>query len=607
LISFYPRTLQSALSAYGSVDYAPFFTSTDRHCQKYQLPNVVINVEQKATVKQCLPFPLNRPYLDLANANIGLWSLNSTTVNPVRLNSQLTPAIMDFEVYMAFKDVELYAPVQVQSGEVSSSVIDAGMDYVKMLLRTAKPMFQYTSVWQMIGRSARSVAEAMGFSRPLLVPSIVHVDKDRGSMCYVSGAPDFSEKLSLDPRVSMDVSGARIPLCKEGDTNIKEITSKWGLVARDIVVDRSYEVRPTISLASGTTFHTTPLAFASLPFNFWRGIIDFKFEFVSNALLRTRYAIVVVPPGSTSPASYVPGITYETFLVDVVGRTEAIISVPYYNSDTFTSMSPLSTSSLLSNFTRLVVFCIDVVQGQTGTPTNLPYNVFVRAGKDFELAVPLGSVLKQYVVTQSGESSSAGSGESSVATFGEKVTDLLQLSRRFSFDARFNTNNISAYGIVALPCDGFFNSTTTSIGGPVPIIVYLHLNPFYKYLASAYLGRTGGYRFKFYKRLDCSVRAWILQAGGYGLGPVGQQPYLVAPIALSTKDNAVLELEIPSQCSELFTAGYNAATGVPAGSSGYTLSIENLLTVDTAMELDMYSAGADDFKVGGFLCAPLLK
>jgi len=304
----------------------------------------------------------------------------------------------------------------------------------------------------------------------------------------------------------------------------------------------------------------------------------------------------VVPPDCPAPSAYAPGVTYETYIVDVVGRTEMVIVVPYYSSEAFSSTTLLGPSGADTRFTRLLVFPADVAQGFTGSPVNIPYNVFIRGGKDYELAVPWGNLLGRYTIV-------AESGGNSVPVFGERVTDLLQLTRRFCLNAIFNTtNDTDTYRSVMLPLDGYPNGTT-GLSPYAEIITQAYEIPFWKYLASAYLGRTGGYRYKFVKLAEFSCRAYLTQ-DRIGITDVPVDTNSLSPLVVSPKDQSVIEIEIPSTINRLFTPGFNSATNSMEFGS-YVLTITNVEA--SGMSFDLYSSVADDFTCRGFLCAPFLR
>jgi len=102
----------------------------------------------------------------------------------------------------------------------------------------------------------------------------------------------------------------------------------------------NYACDPMLCDLSNSTvyYEMTPLAFVSTLFTYWRGELEFKVEFVGNALLRQRAVIYIVPPNEAAPLTYTPGINYLTTLVDIVGRTEVIVKVPFFSSQQFNTI-----------------------------------------------------------------------------------------------------------------------------------------------------------------------------------------------------------------------------------------------------------------------------
>lgn len=614
ILSFYPQVGNSSTMINST---QPFTLPTLFASKNYspspwlQLPHLQLNMEQTNTAEFCLPFPNNVQTIDIATG--GDWWANARTLNPLLLNSGLTPTNPLIEIYASYEDVELYGPVQVQ-GELKPHLLSRGLNYVSELLSYASGYYPMMTPYAAVAKFGGALAERMGFSRPLITVEDAIFRKINSSLAYVSGEPDASEKLSLDPRISLDVSGSRIPMAKDDDTNCLAIARKWGLI---LVGNTSSALTLEVEPAFGepltlSTWVQTPLEFVSGFFQFWKGSIEYKFEFVSNSLLRQRVAIYIVPPNSIAPTSYSAGITYPVTLVDVVGRTETVVTVPFYHTKPFMELDAHNNVVSVSG-TRIVILRVFATQGQSGTATNLPVNVYVRAGPDFEWAVPNSFRNAETLVIQGDLGIVEIQGDlvdsASVPVFGEKVEDLLQLTRRSTYVA----NITGALGVeLNLPFYGFPEAATT-VGvtalGTTPINYTISTSVALRRLMSAYIGCSGGIRYK----LLNPTGTYYLLANRYDTVGTVSRPARPAPYnrqpsgtAVSFTENKLIEVELPMQTPEFFVHAARATGQTAAGSNpGQVLNIRTATAA--TMDLAVYHSAADDFVCRGWLTTPLVQ
>lgn len=454
----------------------------------------------------------------------------------------------------------------------------------------------------MMVSSIGRIAEMMGFSRPLVPPLKQIVARKNTPMAYVSGCPDFSEKLALDPGVCLDVSGVKIPLAKPDDTNVAVVSRRWGMLDKSRAGAYDYSAAPHQLFSQN---HLTPLYFVSALFRFWRGTIRFKVEFVANALIRQRYAIYIVPPLQTSPVVYAPSITFKTIMVDIAGRTEVIVDVPYMSPSNYQTVDYLSVVSSTA-YTRIAIVPIDVAQGFTGTPPDVRYNVYVSAGDDYELANPFLDLINQYVITQ---------GKTNVATFGESVTDLLQLTRRpVRYTQYFPGTTAHLVTLPMYPLTRTVNPGATfgvSSAFSVPISL-LGLSATYTgWIGSAYLGMSGGMRYKLLKSESTAAGTYEISVTHANCGNKTSVDLSLEGNGrgCSVVDDDIQEVELPMMVpgAFVFAARYFGSDPTTRGATKTCDCISIYrpwLGVSTGTQL--YQSAAEDFILKGFLCTPTI-
>lgn len=606
IVFFYPQ-VEHGTSEYSISTVLPsFMTGTPNRQLMVQyscLPNLTIEYEQYCTKSICLPFPKTGPAMTISTDND--WVLAHFEVVPALLNNGATPVAPVIDIYASYEDVDLFGPIFAEMGEVDSRWISRSLSYLSTLLGTAAGSFPFITPYHRMTQAAYHVAEAMGFSRPLLPAQTVEVMRQQTTLSYVSGQPDFSEKLSLDPSVCLDTSGSKIPLSRPNDTSLDFFVKDWSLLASNYFVNNGFNCHPMAihALNTDTTFSLHKLAMASSMFKYWTGSLEYKFVFVANALLRQRVAIYVVPPNQTAPSSYTTSIGYLTTLVNISGRTEVIVKVPYFAVTNYLSVlghldNMYSGVSLDTTKTRIVLVYIDSAQGFTGTPPNIPYNVYVRGGPDFELACPSCENMTDYVIQQSGRVN--------VSTFGENVKDLLQLTRRPCLAMQLQSVP-SIFALPMFPVQAGLTSIGLTGGVSTAITVDATRNTFTSWLGSCYMGCTGGSRWKLFS--PGGVGTWRATVG---LQPVGGNTILpaLAPNGrgFSIQQRSDLtEVEVPSLTIGNFTFaaryfGVNGASWKPCDGV-----IFYLVSSTGPTNVDCYHSTADDFVLRGFLCPPVVK
>lgn len=588
-----------------------------------QLPHVLVNTEEASTTEIQLLWMRNKCLMHMDDED---WFPIVTTINPVVLNSQATPASQKIDVYVSYHDVSLYIPIEPHGGRVEDDGwLSSRLNYVSTILNAGSSALPFLSPWAAVTGALGKFAGAMGFSRPISVPMTILALAPTPNIAFVSGAPDFSSKLALDPAVSLDISGCRFPNTSPRDTNLDEITTKWGLVAADVPLVNNFPpvflVTPTVCLISGSgIIATTPLAFAASFFQYWRGDMEMKFEFVANPLLRCRYAIQVIPPGLVIPANYDGFSSYQNTIVEVVGRTEAVITIPYNYRVPYSPVVDFNYPLQMGGGgPHVVIYILDNVQGFTGTSPGLRVNAWIRAAKDFNLAKPRLTFVNKYTTDIVAHGGNAD-GETNVATFGENVTDLLQLTRR---PVRAYVMTAGSYVSLSLPVVPPVPSDTPALGLTTASSSAISLRTmswtYSSLLSTAYWCTSGGSRIKL-RDLDRSA-AYHAFADHNRLGAINMMvtypppaPYSwpgtltstgIAYFCGSSAGNQMFEVEIPSAIRQAFTpgplAGINNLVDVTVDSVNFSREAA------VSGPIEVYYAGADDFIVRSPYCTPQFR
>jgi len=229
--------------------------------------------------------------------------------------------------------------------------------------------------------------------------------------------------------------------------------------------------------------------------------------------------------------------------------------------------------------------------GPSATPVYPKINVWIRAGETFSVGVPTSRWIDDVVV----EGKIVGLGKASEMTFGEVVDDLLLLSRRAVFINSVNFVD-SAMMISAQPF-----IPNSSHQGPVFIDTSQYMS-FGTYLSTAFLGESGGWCYKLVHDFyvpgvkDITTAYQSLESAFATEGSSGK-----GTILLDGQEEKIIEVRVPDRNPYSFR--YTGS--IYDGSSQYeTVVMTSSADSESEVSTTIYQAHADDYRIGGFLCAP---
>jgi hypothetical protein len=290
-----------------------------------------------------------------------------------------------------------------------------------------------------------------------------------------------------------------------------------------------------------------------------------------------------------------------TTIIEVAGSTCTEIEVPYLHLAPFLVTDLDFMSPAIAGQTRVVYFSLTSPTGPAETPV-FPYvNLYIRGDSSLAFGVPSVSALDNFKV-QGLDNDSVGMlgiGKQSMAVFGEVVDDLLVLTRRserYGFEADF-TNSPSYFSFPVVPRvrnefpqEGVFSS-----------LWWTHAT----FLPTAFWGNTGGYVHRIYcpkttgyyitSALDTTGVPDIRRADGDGM------------VYMTPANNPTFEIHVPDRNPEMFRSGIPIAEDAPQFTEVIILEGDMTEPVEPLGRWQFAVSGADDFRVGGFLAAPVLE
>lgn len=473
------------------------------------------------------------------------------------------------KTYVWATDVQLAVPTQTNPGGL---VPQAGNDEygVGPISRPATAVANAAGALKhlaMIGPYARATeaaanataaaASALGYSRPAVISPPHLVKRVFGNLANMN-TEDTSTRLTADVKQELTLDPRTVGLDGEDQMTILSIAKResyltsfsWSALQSSESRLASFVVDPMQYdyYAAGTTneMHLTALAYAALPFQYWRGDIMFRFQVVCSGLHRGRLKIVYDPYATPSGTTAEYNTAY-TYVVDIAEEKDFTVTVgwgqptPYRQryplqsaarNFAITSASlPLATTNTGNGF--LSVYVVEPLTQISADIPSMAVNVFVSAGDNFEVSKfiygnlsNLRLVSTPYTVAQAGGPPDLGEHTSAhdaphhdtpvltMATsnplhdhttevfFGENIVSFRQLLKRYtpSFKTRCTTTLGSGLNIVTLAhpvIPSHRNTSTVATGTPVHYPSGQN-TALINYVISAFCGWRGSSRWKVY-------------------------------------------------------------------------------------------------------------
>lgn len=432
----------------------------------------------------------------------------------------------------------------IQASEVEESVTTKVSSAVAQAagalssVPTIAPMALATS---MVATTVGEAARLYGFSRPSgpAEPSAMR-PKFMGPLA-VTDAGDSLEKLSVtgaqqttvDPRVIGINAGDELCISDIAGRESLFGSISWSSTASNGTLLYNYRVQPFAMPLETTTFHPTACAFASHPFEFWRGTMRYRFMFCNSAYHRGKVRITWDPNYCSRAGEPELNVALSR-IVDLEVERDVTIDIPWGASTTFLSKPvALSGATGFSSSTRYTsgqpqsngVLSLHVQNNLTSSgtaATAIAVLVFVSC-PDLCVAVPneyaLNSCLNVFSGTvQSSEEEDASeslppTGQNVVSLhssgcppsaalvyFGEEILSFRQLLKRYVAHSTFYLPSMAS-GWAAIVNPDFpqykgysarsIHLTTTGKKFNFVKNTLLH------YLAPAFLACRGGHRVKY--------------------------------------------------------------------------------------------------------------
>lgn len=388
----------------------------DDRVEASQRPHVFIDPNTSEGGELCLPFFWFKNSVSIPDKewrNLGLVNI-STLARLRHANENRTP--LTISIYVYGKNITLSTPTS-HVGAISPQANERENDeYGKIshpahsvanwagYLSEAPIIGPFARATQMIAGGIGGLAQLFGYSRPRdLTPRGTYVYRAGGEMS-IANAPtqvtslgiDNKKEVSIDPRVTgLDGTDdmALIPLAKRESylTNIV-----WDPSQPIDTHLMTFEVSPLQGRIDANEYHVAPSAWVSLPFEYWKGTMRFRFSIVSSAFHRGRLKFVW-DPDFIAPGLEANFNTNYTTIVDITNQKDFTIEVGWGQSTSYLPVGHMSNFPSYSESARISksavangTLSVYVVNELTSPGDLMPIEilVFTSMMDDFEIASP---------------------------------------------------------------------------------------------------------------------------------------------------------------------------------------------------------------------------
>jgi len=396
-----------------------------------QKPNIHLNPTTCEGGELVCPFLWHYNSLNVVGADwteMGFMTLREFTPL-VHANGSISP--VNITIYAWATDVVLSGPTQWNPASITpqakSEYSKTPVSYVSSSVASMAKKFvsapvigPYAKATEMGANAVGAIATLFGYSKPPDLKQTMIVPRSTYDLSGSTGLDDVT-KFTVDPKQELSIDPAIVGLNSEDEMEITRIASRESFLTTfawlpgettdtllfSCVVDPfMFRTNPEATIAEDgiTEVHLTSLAFACLPFDYWRGSIKFRFQVVASAYHRGKLLISYDPERVGANVSL--NTSYCT-VVDIAEnpdfeicaawsqsesyRKHLDLASPTVSTDLFSvtpTIPPYASSSSEWGNGMIAVRVVNPLMSPGESTTAIYCNVFVSAGDDFEVAVP---------------------------------------------------------------------------------------------------------------------------------------------------------------------------------------------------------------------------
>jgi hypothetical protein len=406
-----------------------------------QRPHVWLNPTNSEGGDLIVPFMYHLDYASIALSN--LEELGSVVIYPTVPLKHATGSneSVRITVYAWMEDVELTGLTSIdsstlvpQSGE--DEIDEANKDGIvsgpaSTVARFAKALSPipwlrpYAMATSSVADGLASAARLFGYSRPPVTAAPTPMRPTTIGSLALCTTPDTADKLTvddkqeltIDPRISgvdSNVDPMDISTIAKRSSYLTNFT--WPTGAQPDTLLFNIRVSPVVwseEAAVPIKFRFPPCAAAALPFKYWNGTMNYRFQVVSSKFHRGRLRLTYDPNFNSSSVtntnySRIVDISEETDFTVSISNNQPTSLLTHHLPGEDSATEVYSTTEYISidsgNGVLGVYVLNDLAVPDTTVDNDITINVFVSASDDFEVFVPDDHFQRFMLYPQSGES-----------------------------------------------------------------------------------------------------------------------------------------------------------------------------------------------------------
>lgn len=394
-----------------------------------QRPHIMLDPTNSQGGEMVLPFFWNKNLLDIPGED---W--NSMGVLKISTLQGLKHALgatdtVTINVFAWAEAVRFAIPTQTEPGAIAPQADEYGTGAISRPATvvaniasklTGVPVIGPFAMATQIGATATGAMAALfGYSKPPEIDSRSVRIVNRSSIATTVGTEQV-DKLTVDPKQELTIDPCTVGLKTTDEMEVLNIAQhETYLTAFDWDVGTNQEtllwncvVDPCLHRVLNSELHFTAPCFATLPFDYWRGTMIFRFQVICSKYHKGRLKIVY-DPNNTPLGGVAEYNTAYTTIVDISDTTDFTIKAGWGQPFSYrehlgvtiptTENAMFSTTPLLydSNSTRfgngtLAVYVVnELTVPNTTIDNDIEVNVFVSVDDDFEIAQPSAATVSK--------------------------------------------------------------------------------------------------------------------------------------------------------------------------------------------------------------------
>jgi hypothetical protein len=558
-----------------------------------QRPHIYINPTECQGGTLCIPFVHYQNTLRVPEAQWAeMGTIDVRQLNPLK-NVNAAPGVVGQELTLSVfawaENVELSVPtasnpvtivpqcleVNPESdeyGDTPVSAVASAIARVSGKLTNVPFIGRFAKATQIGARAVGDVGKLFGFSRPPIIDPIrTYVPQYVGGLANVN-TPDAVQKLSLDVKQEVTIDPSVVGVSSADEMGLVDIAKRESYYTTFVWSTTGYpnsgpgsklfqtQVMPTVyrTFGSGaaTEYHNMPCGMIALPFKYWGGSMEFRFQIASSNFHRGRLRIVWDPHSLTGGSSSSDYNTMYTRIVDIADMRDFTFKVGWGREYSFLpvrnpmqlldglpvpsfatgSGAPAVLREVFGNGT-ISVFVVNDLTTPSPDPSidaSVEVNVFVKMCDDARFGEPTDAALSNIsyfpsaqpvvaealeVIPESDENTAEVQLSAPVSTdvttevgkegdptdhtmdvfFGEQITSIRELLKRYCFHncVFTSSNDAQATCQYTLPDFPYYygynpDGPDNSVAGP---FAYAHMTML-NYFTPAFVAYRGGIRWK---------------------------------------------------------------------------------------------------------------